>query len=395
MKTLYLECNSGISGDMFVGTMLDLGVNFNTLKESLEKLELEDFILTAEKTEKNGIPCTHFDVLLTHMHEHEHEHHHEHRNLRDIEQIIDKSPLNDNIKILSKKIFGIVAVAEGMVHGLPPEQVHFHEVGAADSIADIVGAAICLDELNIDKIICSPLTEGSGTIKCAHGILPVPVPATAEILRFFKIPYKTTTIKGELVTPTGAAIAAGISATFGPMPEMTVEKIGCGCGTKNFEHPNILRAFLGEETGFISNDTIDVIETCIDDSTGEALGHCLKLLFEAGAADAYYTSVFMKKNRPAYLLTVLCDSSNTKQLEKLIFLHTSSIGMRVRVSQRLIMQRRTQTVATSFGEIKVKICTFEDIEKIKPEYEDIAQAAEVHSVPLNEVLSEAINKFYN
>lgn len=380
VKILYLDCSSGISGDMFTGAMLGLGVDPQKLKTALMSLGLDDFDIEIGKTQKCGIAATKFNVIIK---PHDDEHSHSHRNLGDIEKIIDGSTLSDNVKALSKKIFGVVARAEGAVHGLPVDEVHFHEVGAADSIADIVAAAFCLEEIGAEKIVCSPLCEGSGQVVCEHGVFPVPAPATAEILRAAAVPYKTTDEKGEMVTPTGAAIAAAICTGFGSMPEMTVERIGCGAGTKDFTRPNILRAFLGRgiiEESDESTDTVEVLETCIDDTTGEALGSCLDELLKEGIRDAYFTPVFMKKGRPAYMLTVLCDKEVSRRAAEMIFARTGSIGLRIHTSSRIVMQREIKNVATCYGDIPVKFSYYGSVTKYKAEAEAVEKAAKTYHV---------------
>lgn len=378
---LYLDCSSGVSGDMFVGAMLDLGADPKRLYEALSSLEVDDFDIAIGKVKKCGVSATKFDVILK-------EHRHTHRNLRDIETIIDRSSLSDYGKSLSKKIFGIVARAEGKVHGVSPDEVTFHEVGAADSIADIVAAAVCLEDLGVKKVICSPLYEGSGTTQCEHGEFPVPAPATAQILSEAQIPFKTTSADGEMITPTGAAIVAAVCEKFGEMPQMVVENIGCGAGTKDFSHPNILRAFLGKADDKFSGDSVEVLETCVDDTTGEALGACLDALFEAGVNDAYFTPVFMKKCRPAYMLTVLCKKELVTRAAEIIFERTGSIGLRIRTSERITLQRQTQEIATRFGKIPVKFSKFGPVKKYKPEADAVEKAARSFNVPPSAVYDE-------
>jgi uncharacterized protein (TIGR00299 family) protein len=387
MKTIYLDCSSGISGDMFAGAMLDLGADPKKLVDALSSLNLDDFKIEIGKTQKLGVTASSFDVVLK---SHEHEHEHTHRHLSDIYAIIDSAPLSDGVKTMSKKIFGVVARAEGKIHGLPPEEVHFHEVGAADSIADIVAAAVCLENIGAESVICSPLSEGSGFVNCEHGIFPVPAPATAEILRVAKIPFKTTETKGEMVTPTGAAIVAAVCQSFGAMPQMAVDKIGYGAGKKDFTHPNVLRAFLGETETPDNSDEIEVLETCIDDSTGEAFGACIEALFKQGVADAFFTPVYMKRNRPAFMLTVLCQKAQVHDAASLIFELTGSIGMRVRTSRRIVMQRVIKKVATPYGVIPVKFSSFEGVSKYKAEERDVANAAAEFNVPVSKVYSQVI-----
>lgn len=397
MRTLYIDCQAGIAGDMFVAALLDLGVPEQTLRDALDSLHIDDFRIEITKKQTHGIVGTDYNVILTHEEPHEHTHVHTghlHRNLHDVEALLDASGLKPAVRDLAKRIFGFVAQAEAKVHGLPLDQVHFHEVGAADSIADIVGAAVCVDALDAEDILFSPLSEGSGFVHCAHGLLPVPAPATAEILRAARIPYRTKDVDGEMVTPTGAAIAAGLARAFGPMPTMRVEHTGYGCGKRKFPHASVVRAFLGEtETvhgtqAEPSCDRIRILETCVDDSNGEALGYALTRLFEAGAADAYYTPILMKKNRPAQLLTVLCPPDLEETMAELIFSETGAIGLRTRESNRIIMKRTFGTVSTQFGEIRLKRSTYHDITKVKPEFESVRAAAEQAHVPVSQVEAE-------
>ncbi|MFT8887227.1 MAG: nickel pincer cofactor biosynthesis protein LarC [Ethanoligenens sp.] len=425
MKTLYIDCQAGIAGDMFVAALLDLGVPEQTLRDALDGLHIDDFRIEITKKQTHGILCTDYNVILAHaepddshaaihtsghMHEHTHTHIHTHtqeephhvsmhthghRNLHDVETLLDASDLKPAVRDLSKRIFGFVARAEAKVHGLPLDEVHFHEVGAADSIADIVGAAVCVDALGADDILFSPLSEGSGFVRCAHGLLPVPAPATAEILRTAHIPYRTRDVNGEMVTPTGAAIAAGLANGFGPMPVMRVERTGYGGGKRAFPHANVVRAFLGETVSHANvkahnphQDCVRVLETCIDDSTGETLGYVLEQLLKAGAADAYYTPVLMKKNRPASLLTVLCPPALENAMAEIIFAETGAIGLRTRESDRIVMERSFGSVQTDYGEIRLKRSVYHGVEKIKPEFESLREAAERTHTPVARIDAE-------
>jgi pyridinium-3,5-bisthiocarboxylic acid mononucleotide nickel chelatase len=380
-KILYFDCSAGVSGDMFAGAMLGLGADQDKLKAALASLNIDDFEIKIYNTNKCGVSATKFDVILK-------QHEHKHRHLGDINAIIDNSSLSESAKSTAKKIFKIVAEAESEIHGVPADEVKFHEVGAADSIADIVAAAVCLEDIGAQSVICSPLCEGSGQTVCEHGIFPVPAPATVEILRAARIPFKTTDTKGEMITPTGAAIIAGIGGGFGAMPTMAVERIGCGAGTKDFDHPNILRAFLGQNETGGEKDTVEVLETCVDDTTGEALGDCLDALFKSGVRDAYFSPVFMKKGRPAYMLTVLCGKPEIERAAEIIFERTGSIGLRVRTSQRIVMQREIKKVATCYGEIPIKFSHFGGVKKYKAEFEAVEKAAAKFDVTPSAVYSE-------
>ena len=438
MNTLYLDCASGISGDMTVAALLDLGADAEALQDMLDTLPLEGFSIKVSRVKKAGIDVCDFAVLLDHDHEnhdhdmeylhghmhdsgdhhpdhhdhdgghhpdhHDHDggHHHDHhgRNLDEITGILTAAALSPNALEIALRIFRIVAEAESRVHGIPLREVHFHEVGAVDSIVDIASVAFCIDQLGIDDVIVTQLSEGSGTIRCQHGILPVPVPASSAILSAYQIPLHLLPIEGELVTPTGAAITAALRTKDRLPDHFVIEKTGMGGGKRNYAVPGILRAFLiretvtdmpgetvpsgmyeqpaGEspapETASSSGEagTVLKIETNIDDSTGEALGFVMDLLFEAGALDVFYTPVYMKKNRPAVLLTILCPASLQKEMETILFRHTTSIGIRYQKMQRTVLARETKEIATPLGAAKVKICRYGEEWYCYPEHDSVA-----------------------
>ncbi|QHQ61135.1 nickel pincer cofactor biosynthesis protein LarC [Anaerocolumna sedimenticola] len=479
-KTLYLECYSGISGDMTVASLIDLGADVEVLTAGLNSLNVDGYKIEISRKAINSIDACDFHVILdvpeanyetednkhtgtsasheTHNHEYLHEHniehshehnaehshehipehshehtehshehtehshehipehshehsnghkhvhlharlkrpegmhihshshegehphihygHHEHRNLNDINAIIDGSAITDNAKQIAKRIFYIVAVAESKAHGKPIEEVHFHEVGAVDSIVDIVAVSICLDNLNIGDVIVSELYEGTGHINCQHGILPVPVPAVVNIVTEHHLSLHITSIKGELVTPTGAAIAAAIRTKEVLPKEFKISKIGLGAGKRNYERTSFLRAMLIEDTtGNSSFDTVPdkvwVLEANIDDCSGEAMSIALETLLQNGAKDAYYTPIFMKKNRPAYLLGVICSENKVAEMEEIIFTHTTTIGIRKQEALRTTLNREIIPIITPYGEALVKVCTYHDKTFYYPECDSI------------------------
>jgi len=330
--------------------------------------------------------------------------------MRDIRELIEASHISPRAKSLSLDIFTEIARAEGKVHGKTPDEVHFHEVGAVDSIVDIVGTAICLDQLNVDHVYCSPIHEGRGFIRCQHGMLPVPVPAVTEMLADSRLSMITGDVEGELVTPTGFGILKATAEQCGPMPSMQVEKVGYGFGKRDTGMLNALRVFMGVRSGDADNspcgrdsssgDTVTVIETTIDDETGEVLGYVLDRLFEEGALDAYYTPIYMKKNRPAVKLTVLCSNEKLQDMARVIFSETSTIGLRHRQTERMTLSRSQETISTSLGDVRVKSCLPDGLnmasdpsdrnggvirKKQKPEYEDCVRLAKEHGLPLRQV----------
>jgi pyridinium-3,5-bisthiocarboxylic acid mononucleotide nickel chelatase len=390
--TLYLDCFSGASGDMLIGALIDCGLDFNLLRDELKKLGVAGYELSLNRVDRSGISAAKFDVHL-HSHDHEHGHQHHHRHLSEIKGIIASSKLADGIKTRANMIFQRLGEAESKIHNIPIETVHFHEVGAIDSIVDIVGACIGLDALRIDRILASPLHVGSGTFKCAHGVYPVPGPATAELLR--GVPIYSKDIEGELVTPTGAAIIATLASGYGPMPMMKTERIGYGAGTRTYpDFPNVLRAVIGQ----LASDEdrtpsiITVIEANIDDLNAQVFGYLMDKALAEGALDIFYTPVQMKKNRPGVLLTLLCRPEDRAKMCDLIFRETTTLGLRYRDEQREILRREHVTVETIYGPIRIKVARGQDglMVNYVPEFEDCRAAAESHGVAVREVQIAAL-----
>ena len=395
MKTLYFDCSSGISGNMTLGSLLEIVGDENYLLNELKKLHVDGYKIEISKKVKNGITGTYVDVILehehhheeehhhTHEHNHEHEHHHEHRNVHDVNKIIDESDIDEKSKELAKRIFMRVAKAESKVHNKPLEEVHFHEVGAIDSIVDIIGTAILINKINPDKIISSIVNDGHGFIECAHGMMAVPVPATSEIFASSNVKFRQIDVDTELVTPTGAAIIAELAEEFTTLPAMVTEKIGWGAGSKDLRIPNVLKVYYGEMEK--QNENFVVMETNIDDCGGEILGYTSEKLLENGALDVFYTPIFMKKNRPAYRLTVACKKEDMFKLQNIIFKETTTIGIRYRFESRTELGREMVEVATRYGRIKAKKVTSNGEIFIYPEYESIKEIAEKKNIPLKEL----------
>lgn len=398
MKVLYFDCSSGISGNMTLGALLELCEDPSYLEKELNKLHVDGYHMHISKTKKNGITGTYVDVHLeshhhehTHHDHHDHTHHHEHRNLFDVQKIIDESDIAKEAKDLAKRIFMRVALAESKVHNEPLEKVHFHEVGAIDSIVDIVGTAILITHIQPDKIYSSIVNDGYGFIECAHGIIPVPVPATSEIFAASHVLSKQIDIDTELVTPTGAAIIAELSQSFGPMPPMNVQRIGWGCGSKDLKIPNILKVSLGTIEDKASD--IIVMETNIDDCQGEILGYTMEHLFEKGALDVFFTPIFMKKNRPAYRLTVVCKEEDLLNMQSIIFKNTTTIGIRYRHENRTVLDRKIINIDTRYGKIRAKEVMYQGETYIYPEYEDIRKIAHESHIPIKLIYQEIKNNY--
>ena len=473
-EMLYIDASSGISGDMFVAALLDLGADREVLQEALDSLPVPGFSIRISRVQKSAIDCCDFAVILdeaienhdhdmeylhghehghdhsdghthahdhtdgdghahdntdehTHAHEHDHTdrhtqehnhtdgltHAHTHRNLADIRHILSHAVLTDGARELAERIFLILAEAEASVHGKTIDEIHFHEVGAVDSIVDITAAAVCMDNLGISDVIIPGICEGSGTVRTQHGILPVPVPAVTAIASAYGLPLHFTGHRGEFVTPTGAAIAAAIM-TGEELPEkFRVRKLGIGAGKRKYDLPGMLRIMrieaeaaektdkepdkaAREEAGIsglaeAGRDVIWKLETNLDDCTGEILGYTMERLFEAGARDVHYMPVFMKKNRPGWQLNVICDEDRIPELEKIIFDETTTIGIRRVKMARTVLLREEGTKDTVYGPVKVKKCMTGDDEKIYPEYESAAGIAREKKIPLDRIYREVRN----
>lgn len=391
MKIAYFDCFSGASGDMILGAMLDAGLPLDVLKTELAKLGLSHYELGVEKVVKKGLSGS---QALVNIEQDHHEHHHRH--LSHITEIIEKSTLNADVKRDSLKIFNRLAQAEATVHNTTIEKIHFHEVGAMDSIIDVVGAVVGLKALGIEKIYCSPLHVGTGTVTCAHGVLPVPTPATAQLIK--GKPVYATGVEGELLTPTGAAILTTLAEEFGPMPTMTVERIGHGSGTADRSIANLLRLFAGTTTLNDSSYEVEqtaVMETTIDDMNPQMYDYLIEKILKMGALDVFCQPVQMKKNRTGTLMTVLCRSDMVSSLADFFFKQTTTIGLRWRIDNRIKTQRKTSVITTRFGDISCKIAMLnKEIVNIKPEYDDCKRKALEQNVPLKTIMEEARSKAF-
>lgn len=436
MKTLYLDIFSGISGDMFIGALIDLGVDTHKLEHQLGKLKLSGYHLHVARSHKSAIEGVKFDVHLAHEHRHEHEpghahehhphhgdhdhvHHHEHhehddhghddaRNFAAIKQLIAASKLSPWVKRKSIAVFQRIAEAEGKIHGLPPAQVHFHEVGAVDSIVDIVGAAIALEMLGKPRVLASPVVEGTGWVKCAHGRFPVPTPATLAILGARGIGLTQCEEPHELVTPTGAALLAEFVEDFGPMSGLVAERIGFGLGARdNKTRPNVLRAMLGKQSKVQrpkaklahahaadldwEMDHIAVLETNLDDISGEILGRFVETALAAGALDVFHTPIQMKKNRPGVLLTVLCAEAEADQFSEMVLRETTAFGVRRTITERRKLPREFATVKTPFGNVTLKLGKLNGkVVQAAPEFESCKKLAVQKHVSLKEIYETAM-----
>ena len=371
---------------MILGALIDLGVDTQMFRDELSKLNLAGYKIAIGKTSKSGISATDVTVIL------EPSNHHTHRKLSDILKIVEESSLTPSVKSFSKEVFMEIAKAESKVHGININDVHFNEVGAIDSIVDIVGAAILIDMLKVEKVFSSELHDGSGFVNCQHGEIPVPVPAVIQMLCDSKIPLVSdNSVTTELVTPTGMAILKCLNPEFVGTPSLSWKKTGYGAGKREINRPNLLRVMLGETQ--LELNPIVVLETNIDDMTPEFMGYTMEILFDNGALDVYYTPVCMKKNRPASLLSVVADPKDEYLLTQIIFRETSTLGIRRSILQRHIMSRQIRTLKTEFGDVVVKVGSLGDIQKMSPEYESCKKIAKENGLPLSQVYAAAEREF--
>lgn len=411
MKTLYLECGMGAAGDMLTAALLELVDDKQLFIDRINALGIPGVHVEAEPAVKCGITGTHMKVTVNgeeeesldehdhhhgnehhdhadghshehaHEHEHEHHHHHHHASVADIEMLIDSLAVSDQVKADAKAVYALIAGAESKVHGRPINEIHFHEVGTMDAVADVVSVCMLIETLAPEKIIASPVHVGSGQVRCAHGILPVPAPATALILK--DVPTYGGRVQGELCTPTGAALLKHFASRFGDRPVMKTSAVGYGMGKKDFDQANCVRAFLGESEG--QRESITKLECNLDDMTGEDIGFAIERIFEAGARDVYTQSIGMKKNRPGILLSVICMPEDADRLAAVVMKYTSTLGIRRQDMSRYFLQRSEETVSTAYGDIRVKHAFGMGVERGKPEYEDVAALAKQHGVSLETI----------
>ncbi len=401
VKIGYLECPTGIAGDMCLGALIDCGLPWQYLVDSLKCLGLEkEYQLSTNTVIRNGQSATKVHVLQQEHHNERHS-----RHLPEIESLIKAASLPERVKRWSLAVFQRLALAEAAVHGIPPEKVHFHEVGAIDAIVDIVGTCIGLDWLNVDRLYCSPMPTGGGTINAAHGKLSVPVPAVVKLWETREVPIYSNGIKKELVTPTGAAIAVTLAEDFGEPPVMKLLKIGLGAGSRDLEIPNILRLWIGEAAANqaetkLKQETITVLETQIDDLSPQIIAYTLEQLLAAGALDVFTQSIGMKKSRSGILLTVICHPETAHICKTIIFRETTTLGIRERTQLRSILNRELKSVATEYGTVRLKIASWgegesKQILNVQPEHEDCAKLARQHNIPWQSVSQKAIAAYQN
>jgi hypothetical protein len=433
MRIAYLHCFSGISGDMFLGALLDAGLPAELFEETVTALNV-GAALEISRVNRSGISATKVDVIVNgekdlpresraaapapHEHAHRHERHHgeghhrdshahQHphgRGLTEIREIVQHSKISDQAKAIAIAIFEKLGTAESKIHNVPIEKIHFHEVGAVDALVDIVCAAVGAEALGVDEFVCSPLNVGGGTVNCAHGTFPVPAPATVELLK--GAPVYSSGPQAELVTPTGAAIVATLVKRFAELPAMKIEKIGYGAGSRDFaRYPNVLRITVGESTADanagegaratqVSQETISILEASLDDLNPQVFGYVMDRLLEAGALDVFGTPVQMKKNRPGTLLTVLAKPEDADKLAQIIFAETTTLGVRRREEARQVLARRWSNVSTRYGEVRIKIASLNgSVTNYAPEYEDCRRIAAEQRVPLKTVMQEAVQAY--
>ena len=424
MKTLYLECGMGAAGDMLAAALLELVDDRQAFVDRMNSLGLPGVHVETERSVKCGITGTHMKITVDgeeeesedvheHHHDHEHDHHHDHddhhdhehhhdhhhhdhdhdhgedhehyhhhhASVTDIEALIDGLDVSDKVKADAKAVYALIAEAESAAHGRPVNEIHFHEVGTMDAVADVVGVCLLMEQIGADRVVASPVHVGSGYVRCMHGVLPVPAPATAYILK--GIPTYGGQVQGELCTPTGAALLRHFADAFGDRPVMMVDAIGYGMGKKDFERANCVRAFLGESGG--SREEIARLECNLDDMTGEELGFAMEQLFKAGARDVYTQPIGMKKSRPGVLLSVICLPEDADRLAALMMKHTTTLGIRRMDMSRYVLERGMETAQTPYGPVRIKTASGMGVNRRKAEYEDLAAIAEKNGVSLNEV----------